>query len=128
MRDSSLSKRRVVITGLGIVSPIGIGVAENWRNIEAGKSGITRVTHFDTTGYPSTIAGEVKNFDPTRFGITEKEARRMDRFIQLGMAAGIATLTLCRAEGFYESLHRRARAVADGLQGAAAGAGLAIPG
>ena len=57
-----MSKRRVVITGLGIVSPLGIGVAENWRNILAGKSGITRVTHFDATGYPSMIAGEVKNF------------------------------------------------------------------
>jgi 3-oxoacyl-[acyl-carrier-protein] synthase II len=92
MRDSSLSKRRVVITGLGIVSPLGIGVAENWRNILAGKSGIARVTHFDATGYPSTIAGEVKNFDPTQFGMTEKEARRMDRFIQLGMAAGIEAI------------------------------------
>jgi len=92
MRNSSLSKRRVVITGLGIVSPIGIGVAENWRSIEAGKSGIARVTHFDATGYPSTIAGEVKNFNPTQFGITEKEARRMDRFIQLGMAAGIEAI------------------------------------
>jgi len=87
-----LSKRRVVITGLGIVSPLGIGVAENWRNILAGKSGITRVTLFDATGYPSMIAGEVKNFDPTQFGMTEKEARRMDRFIQLGMAAGIEAI------------------------------------
>jgi 3-oxoacyl-[acyl-carrier-protein] synthase II len=87
-----LSKRRVVITGIGIISPIGSGAAENWRNIEAGKGGITRVTHFDATGYPSTIAGEVKNFDPTQFGITEKEARRMDRFIQLGMAAGIEAI------------------------------------
>ena len=87
-----MSKRRVVITGLGIVSPLGIGVAENWRNILAGKSGITRVTLFDATGYPSMIAGEVKNFDPTQFGMTEKEARRMDRFIQLGMAAGIEAI------------------------------------
>ena len=85
MRDSALSKRRIVVTGLGSVSPLGIGVEENWRNILAGKSGITCITHFDATGYPSTIAGEVKNFDPTRFGITEKEARRMDRFIQLGL-------------------------------------------
>jgi 3-oxoacyl-[acyl-carrier-protein] synthase II len=84
-----LSKRRVVITGLGIVSPVGIGVAENWQSISAGKSGITRITRFDATGYPSLIAGEVKHFDLTKFGITEKEARRMDRFIQLGMAASI---------------------------------------
>ncbi|GAB4507782.1 MAG: beta-ketoacyl-ACP synthase II [Sulfuricaulis sp.] len=87
-----MSKRRVVITGLGILSPIGIGVAENWRNIVAGKSGIGPVTMFDATGYPSTIVGEVKNFNPTAFGISEKEARRMDRFIQLGMAAGIEAI------------------------------------
>ena len=87
-----MSKRRVVVTGLGILSPVGIGVAENWRNIAAGKGGIGRITQFDASGYPSTIAGEVKNFDPAAFGISEKEARRMDRFIQLGMAAGIEAI------------------------------------
>jgi 3-oxoacyl-[acyl-carrier-protein] synthase II len=92
MRDSALSKRRVVITGLGILSPVGIGVAENWRNIVAGKSGIGPITTFDATGYPSAIAGEVKNFNPSAFGISDKEARRMDRFIQLGMAAGIEAI------------------------------------
>jgi len=84
-----LSKRRVVVTGLGILSPVGIGLQQNWQSITAGRSGIGRITHFDPTGYPSTIAGEVKGFDPTQLGMTEKEARRMDRFIQLGMAAGI---------------------------------------
>ncbi|MHB1141854.1 MAG: beta-ketoacyl-ACP synthase II [Sulfuricaulis sp.] len=87
-----MSKRRVVITGLGILSPVGIGVAENWRNIVAGKSGIGPITTFDATGYPSAIAGEVKNFIPSAFGISDKEARRMDRFIQLGMAAGIEAI------------------------------------
>jgi 3-oxoacyl-[acyl-carrier-protein] synthase II len=87
-----LSKRRVVITGLGILSPVGIGLTENWQNITAGRGGIDRITRFDATGYPSTIAGEVKNFDPTAFGLTEKEARRMDRFIQLGMAASIEAI------------------------------------
>ena len=83
-----MSKRRVVVTGLGVISPVGTGVEENWRNIVAGKGGIGRVTHFDATGFPSQIAGEVKDFDPSRY-LTDKEARRMDRFIQLGMAGGI---------------------------------------
>ncbi len=87
-----MNKRRVVITGLGIVSPVGIGVSENWQNITAGKGGIARITQFDASGYPSTIAGEVKGFDVTAFGVSEKEARRMDRFIQLGMAAGIEAI------------------------------------
>ena len=82
-----MNKRRVVITGMGIVSPLGIGVEENWNAIAAGRGGITRISHFDTTGYASQIAGEVKSFDVTRF-LSEKEARRMDRFMQLGMAAG----------------------------------------
>ena len=83
-----MSKRRVVITGMGIVSPIGLDLAENWQSILAGKSGISQITQFDATGFPATIAGEVKGFDPTKY-MTEKEARRMDRFIHLGMAAGI---------------------------------------
>jgi len=92
MRNSALSKRRVVVTGLGILSPVGLGVAENWNAIQAGQSGIAQITQFDATGYPSTIAGEGKNCTPTAYGISEKEARRMDRFIQLGMAAGIEAI------------------------------------
>lgn len=83
-----MSKRRVAITGLGIVSPLGIGITENWQNVVAGNSGIATLSHFDATGYPSTIAGEVKNFDVSKF-MSEKEARRMDRFIQLGIAAAM---------------------------------------
>ncbi len=83
-----MSKRRVVITGLGIVSPIGIGVEEAWANCVAGKSGITRITRFDASTFSSQVAGEVKNFDVTRY-ISAKEARRMDTFIHYGMAAAI---------------------------------------
>ncbi len=86
-----MSKRRVAITGLGIVSPLGIGITENWQNVVAGNSGIATLSHFDATGYPSTIAGEVKNFDVSKF-ISEKEARRMDRFIQLGIAAAMEAI------------------------------------
>ena len=86
-----MTKRRVVITGLGALSPVGTGINENWRNITAGRGGITRITHFDASGFPSQIAGEVKNFEAKRY-VTEKEARRMDRFIQLGMAAAIEAI------------------------------------
>ncbi|MDR3393146.1 MAG: beta-ketoacyl-ACP synthase II [Sulfuriferula sp.] len=83
-----MSKRRVVITGLGIVSPVGIGVQENWANIQAGKSGITRITRFDPSPFASQIAGEVKGFDVSQY-LNPKDARRMDLFIQFGMAAGM---------------------------------------
>ena len=83
-----MSKRRVVITGIGILSPVGIGLEQNWSNILAGKSGIRSISLFDATGYPSTVAGEVPEFDATQF-LSPKEAKKMDRFIQLGMAAGI---------------------------------------
>ncbi|MHB8252390.1 MAG: beta-ketoacyl-ACP synthase II [Acidiferrobacter sp.] len=86
-----MSKRRVVITGLGAVTPLGLNVVDNWRRITAGESGIGPVTQFDATGFPSTIAGEVRGFDPTVI-LSEKEARKMDRFIQLGMAAGVEAI------------------------------------
>ncbi len=86
-----LSRRRVVITGLGILSPVGIGVSENWRAILAGQNGIGRITLFDASGFPSMIAGEVKDFNPGQF-LGEKDARKMDRFMQLGMAAGIEAI------------------------------------
>jgi 3-oxoacyl-[acyl-carrier-protein] synthase II len=83
-----LSKRRVVITGLGIISPVGKDISENWQNIVAGKSGITRISHFDASTLASQIAGEVKDFDVTQY-LSAKDARRMDRFIHFGLAAGI---------------------------------------
>jgi 3-oxoacyl-[acyl-carrier-protein] synthase II len=83
-----LSRRRVVITGLGVVSPVGNTVAETWQNIVAGKSGIATITRFDASNFASQIAGEVKNFDVSAY-LSPKEARRMDTFIHFGMAAGI---------------------------------------
>jgi 3-oxoacyl-[acyl-carrier-protein] synthase II len=83
-----MSKRRVVVTGLGLITPVGIGVAESWANIISGQSGIGKITKFDCSTYPSQVAGEVKNFDPLLY-IPPKDARRMDTFIQFGIAAGI---------------------------------------
>ncbi|HSH96692.1 MAG: beta-ketoacyl-ACP synthase II [Methylophilaceae bacterium] len=83
-----MQKRRVVVTGLGVVSPVGIGVQASWSDLIAGKSGISRITKFDPSAFSSQIAGEVKGFDVSQF-LPAKEARRMDTFIQYGMAAGI---------------------------------------
>ena len=83
-----MSKRRVVVTGLGLITPVGIGVKESWTNIINGQSGIGKITKFDCSTYPSQVAGEVKNFDPLAY-IPPKDARRMDTFIQFGIAAGI---------------------------------------
>ena len=83
-----MPKRRVVITGLGIISPVGIGIPTVWQNIIAGKSGITKITRFDASSMAAQIAGEVKDFDVTLF-LSAKDARRMDRFIHFGLVAGI---------------------------------------
>jgi len=86
-----LSRRRVVVTGLGIVCPIGNTVAEAWSSVLAAKSGVGRITHFDAGVLSSQIAGEVKNFNVAAY-LSPKEARRMDRFIHLGIAAGVQAL------------------------------------
>ncbi|MEN3372362.1 beta-ketoacyl-ACP synthase II [Dechloromonas sp. ZS-1] len=83
-----MARRRVVITGLGLISPVGNSVEEGWQNIIAGVSGIAPVTRFDTSTFPVQFAGEVKNFDITQY-IAAKDARRMDTFIHYGLAAGI---------------------------------------
>ncbi|MEW5899886.1 MAG: beta-ketoacyl-ACP synthase II [Acidobacteriota bacterium] len=81
-----LSGRRVVVTGMGLISPLGIGVRRNWEALLRGESGIRAITRFDTSGYSTRIAGEVKSFDPVRF-IDRKEIRKMDLFIQYAVAA-----------------------------------------
>jgi 3-oxoacyl-[acyl-carrier-protein] synthase II len=86
-----LSRRRVVVTGLGIISPVGNGVPEAWKNIVAGTSGITRITRFDPSPFSAQIAGEVKGFDPAQH-LSAKEARRFDTFIHYGLAAAIEAI------------------------------------
>jgi 3-oxoacyl-[acyl-carrier-protein] synthase II len=75
-----------VVTGIGLVSPLGIGTDENWRALTAGHSGVGRITHFDPSEYASQIAGEVKHFDPLRF-VPKKDVKKMDIFIQYAIAA-----------------------------------------
>jgi len=83
-----MTKRRVVVTGLGIVSPVGNDLTSSWNNIINGVSGIDLITHFDTTNFATKFAGEVKNFSTDGF-FDAKEARRTDRFIQMGVVAGV---------------------------------------
>ncbi len=90
-----MSRRRVVVTGLGIISPVGTGIEEAWRNILAAQSGIGPITRFDATGFPSRIAGEVKGFDVAQY-LSAKEARRYDTFIHYGL---VATMEAVRDAG-----------------------------
>ena len=78
--------RRVVVTGLGLVTPLGTGVEKTWKALCAGESGIGRITRFDPTGYDAQIAGEVKDFDPAQF-IEKKEIKKMDTFIHYAVGA-----------------------------------------
>ena len=86
-----MSRRRVVVTGLGLISPNGNTVAESWQNILAGRSGIGPITSFDVSEFATRFGGTIKNFDISQY-IPPKEARKMDPFIHFGMAAGIQAL------------------------------------
>ena len=81
-------KRRVVVTGIGVISPLGTGIEKNWKRILEGRSGIRRITKFDATNFPVQIAGEVPDFNPDDF-IEKKEIKKMDTFIQYALAASI---------------------------------------
>jgi 3-oxoacyl-[acyl-carrier-protein] synthase II len=111
-----MSKRRVVVTGLGVVSPVGIGVKTAWDNLVAGKSGITQITKFDTSAFASTIAGEVKDFNPEDF-ITAKDARRMDTFIQYGLAAAIEAVKDSGIVATEENAERIGVSIGSGIGG-----------
>ncbi|MFT7261886.1 MAG: 3-oxoacyl-[acyl-carrier-protein] synthase II, partial [Glaciecola sp.] len=89
--ETIMTKRRVVVTGIGMLTPLGNDVDTTWSNILAGKSGISDITRFDTTAFSTRFAGEVKDFNPEDY-IAKKETKKMDRFIQFGIAAGIQAL------------------------------------
>src|ERR1700677_2031101 len=89
--ESPLSKRRVVVTGLGIVSPVGNDVTSAWDSILAGRSGIAAVARFDTTSFPTHFGGEVRQLDREPY-MSAKDARRMDAFMQYGVVAGMQAM------------------------------------
>lgn len=111
-----MSKRRVVITGLGLLTPVGNTVEESWRNIVAGKSGIAPITSFDASKFSVRISGSVKNFDPLDY-ISKKEVKKMDAFIHYGLAAGIQALDDSGIEVTDENAERIGVAIGSGIGG-----------
>ncbi|HEY1461550.1 MAG TPA: beta-ketoacyl-ACP synthase II [Casimicrobiaceae bacterium] len=111
-----MSKRRVVVTGMGIVSPVGIGLDAAWRDILAAKSGITAITRFDASAFPSRIAGEVKNFDVTQY-LSGKEARRYDTFIHYGLVATMEAVKDAGLEAYQGDLERAGVCIGSGIGG-----------
>ena len=117
-----MSKRRVVVTGLGVVSPVGIGVKTAWDNIIAGKSGITQITKFDTSAFASTIAGEVKDFNVEDY-LSAKDARRMDTFIQYGLVAAMEAVKDSGIVATEENAERIGVSIGPGIGGMRDGLG-----
>ena len=112
-----MQKRRVVVTGLGMLSPVGNTAEESWKALLAGKSGICTIEHFDTSAFSVKIAGLVKNFDPEAFGITKKDTRKMDPFIQYGIAAGLMACDDAKLEVTPETADRMGVMVGSGIGG-----------
>src|SRR5690242_21677391 len=110
------SRRRVVVTGLGIISPVGTGVEEAWHNVLAAHSGIGPITRFDASGFPSRIAGEVKNFDVSRW-LSAKEARRYDTFIHYGLVATMEAIRDAGLEDFAGDKDRCGVCIGSGIGG-----------
>jgi 3-oxoacyl-[acyl-carrier-protein] synthase II len=111
-----LSKRRVVVTGLGLLTPVGNTVEESWKNIIAGKSGIAPITAFDATDFSARISGSVKNFDASLY-IAPKDQKKMDTFIHFGLAAGIQALDDSGIEVTDENSERIGVAIGSGIGG-----------
>ena len=111
-----MTKRRIVVTGMGMVSPVGNTVEESWESVKAGKSGIANITAFDTSIFTTHFAGEVKDLDLEQY-LPKKEARRMDKFIQFGMVASIQAFEDCGLEVTDSNAARIGVAVGSGMGG-----------
>ncbi len=111
-----MSKRRIVVTGLGMLTPVGNTVDETWKNIVAGKSGIATITAFDISEFPVKISGSVKDFDATEY-IPRKDLKKMDPFIHFGIAAGIQALDDSGLEITEQNAERIGVAIGSGIGG-----------
>jgi 3-oxoacyl-[acyl-carrier-protein] synthase II len=111
-----LAKRRVVVTGLGLLSPLGLSVDESWRNCLAGKSGVGLVSEFDVSSFPAKIAGRVKNFDPSPY-LDPKEVRKLDTFVRYAVAVGVDALADSKLVITEENATRIGVAIGSGIGG-----------
>ncbi|WP_028302884.1 beta-ketoacyl-ACP synthase II [Oceanospirillum maris] len=111
-----MPRRRVVVTGLGLITPLGNSVKDSWDGILAGKSGIAAIEHFDTTGFTTQFGGSVKGFDISEY-MSAKDARKMDTFIQYGMAAAIQAVGDSGLECTEENASRIGVAIGSGIGG-----------
>ena len=111
-----MSKRRVVVTGLGMVTPLGLNVDETWKGILAGKSSVSTIDHFDASDVSCRICSRIKNFDPLVY-MTEKDMRKRDYFIQYGIAAGVQAIQDSGLEVNETNAHRIGVAVGSGIGG-----------
>src|SRR6202795_3258264 len=111
-----MSRRRVVVTGMGIVSPVGIGLSAAWANILAARSGIAAITRFDASAFPSRIAGEVKDFDVTQY-LSGKDARRYDTFVHYGQVATMEAVRDAGLEGYTGDHERIGVCIGSGIGG-----------
>lgn len=112
-----MSKRRVVVTGLGMLSPVGNTVESSWKAVCDGQSGISLIEHFDTTNHATKFAGLVKDFNYEDFGISRKDAKKMDPFIQYGIAAGFQAFTDAGLEVTEANATRFGAAIGSGIGG-----------
>lgn len=108
--------RRVVVTGLGMISPLGLSVEETWKAILSGKSGISPITHFDASDINCRIAGHIKNFDSLQY-MSEKDARKRDLFTQYGLVAASAAIADSGIEVTEQNAHRIGVAIGSGIGG-----------
>lgn len=111
-----MTKRRVVVTGMGMLSPLGNDVTSTWSNLLAGKSGAELITHFDTSNYGTKFAAMVKDLDLSEY-IPKKDAKKMDLFIQYGIAAAIQAIKDANLEINEENAHRIGAAIGSGIGG-----------
>jgi 3-oxoacyl-[acyl-carrier-protein] synthase II len=112
-----MNEHRVVVTGLGVVTPIGVGLEEFWEGLKEGRNGISRVTHFDPSDFRSQMAAEVKNFNPEEW-IDGKSAERMDRFVHFGMASSAMAIKDAGLNSFAFDGNRAGVIIGSGIGGA----------